>query len=80
MAPLGDLSHFGLRAAYYRVRGNGSSRHMEDCMQSERDLTASERLQAIAELLARGIDRLAIQKHGRDRAGREDKKRLVQQT
>jgi hypothetical protein len=47
-------------------------------MQSERDLTASERLQAIAELLARGIDRLAIQKHGRDRVGRENKKRLVQ--
>ena len=48
-------------------------------MQHDRDITASERLAAIAELLARGLDRLAIRKHDRDRAGRENKERPVQQ-
>jgi hypothetical protein len=37
-------------------------------MQRDGDISASERLAAIAELLARGIDRLAIQKHDRGRA------------
>lgn len=48
-------------------------------MHHERDLTAAERLAALAELLARGIDRLAIRKYNRDRAARENKKRQVQQ-
>lgn len=47
-------------------------------MPSEQDLTAPERLAAVAELLARGIERLAVQKYGQDRAGRENKNRQVQ--
>jgi hypothetical protein len=48
-------------------------------MQRDGDISASERLAAVAELLARGIDRLAIQKHDRGSPGRENQKRQVQQ-
>lgn len=48
-------------------------------MHHDRDLTAAERLAALAELLARGIDRLAVQKYNRNGAGGENKKRQVQQ-
>ena len=36
-------------------------------MQSERDLTAADRIEAVAELVTRGMNRLAMQKHERDR-------------
>jgi hypothetical protein len=48
-------------------------------MQRDRDITASERLVAVAELLARGIDRLIMHKHDRDKTGGENKKCQVQQ-
>jgi hypothetical protein len=41
-------------------------------MSRDQDLTAAERLEALAELLARGIDRLAMQrmrKHAPGKAG-----------
>lgn len=47
-------------------------------MHHDQDLTAAERLEALAELLARGVDRLTVRKHDRDKSGRENKKPLVQ--
>jgi hypothetical protein len=47
-------------------------------MHHEQDLTAAERLEALAELFARGIDRLAMQKMRRDarsKAGPTNEKR-----
>jgi hypothetical protein len=41
-------------------------------------VSAAERLAAVTDLLAQGIERLAMQKHGPDRAGRNEKKRQVQ--
>jgi hypothetical protein len=37
-------------------------------MNPDRDLTAAERLEALAELLARGVDRLAMRKQQRGEA------------
>jgi hypothetical protein len=58
------------------VRGNFLS-SQEEVMNHDQDLTAAERLEALAELLARGVDRLAARKHDRDKSGRENKKPLV---
>jgi hypothetical protein len=53
------------------VRGKFLSSQEED-MHRDQDLTAVERLKALAELFARGVDRLAMQrmrKHARGKAG-----------
>lgn len=48
-------------------------------MNHDQDLTAAERLEALAELLARGVDRLAARKHDRDESGQDNQKHRVQQ-
>jgi hypothetical protein len=49
----------------------------EEDMSPDQDLTAAERLEALAELLARGIDRLAMGKLPRGKARPVQEKRQV---
>jgi hypothetical protein len=52
-------------------------------MHHDEDLTAAERLEALAELFARGVDRLAMQrmrKHARGKAHPVHAKRQVAET
>jgi hypothetical protein len=51
------------------VRGKFLSSQEED-VNNNQELTAAERLEALAELLARGIDRLAMRKQQRGKPGR----------
>jgi hypothetical protein len=44
-------------------------------MSRDQDLTAAERLKALAELLARGVDRLGMQKQQRAKASPRHPKR-----
>jgi hypothetical protein len=46
-------------------------------MHPDQDLTAAERLEALAELLARGIDRLAMRSQQRGKARGAHEKRQV---
>ena len=46
-------------------------------MHRDQELTAAERLKALAELLARGIDRLGMQKQQRGKASSRHPKRLA---
>ena len=46
-------------------------------MHPDSDLTTAERLEALAELLARGIDRLAMRSQQRGKARRAHEKRQV---